>query len=168
MLRVDQVDKVEVGRFYLAPTVKHRFGLFVRDWPIIGPLHEDKEVIGLGAYHYHFDFRFLDNDVMNWMIKRFGYEHKFVLSQHSLEDPLQFQPVIYKRRKCRREFNRWPVEMVPWYPALVEKYKDQHLGPAMICPHKGASLKGVQVKDGCVQCPLHGLIWDVKTGEMVS
>lgn len=32
------------------------------------------------------------------------------------------------------------------------------------CPHQGASLAGGKVQDGAVQCPAHGLRFDLATG----
>ena len=28
-------------------------------WPVIGPLHEDHEIIGFNDYHFHLDLRFI-------------------------------------------------------------------------------------------------------------
>jgi len=82
----------------------------------------------------------------------------------SYDDPLG--PVVYRRRKCRREMPIHPeAELCSWLRnmKLPDAYQDHVLGADMICPHKGASLKGLPVDDGCVVCPLHGLRWNLQT-----
>ena len=42
------------------------------------------------------------------------------------------------------------------------------LKAGLICPHKGADLSTFEPDErDCVTCPLHGLTWNVRTGELV-
>lgn len=34
-------------------------GTVPRWWPVLGPLHDDREILGLVHEHYHVDYRFL-------------------------------------------------------------------------------------------------------------
>jgi nitrite reductase/ring-hydroxylating ferredoxin subunit len=36
---------------------------------------------------------------------------------------------------------------------------------ATVCPHWLGPLTGVAVEDGCVRCPWHGFLFDVRSGE---
>ena len=54
----------------------------------------------------------------------------------------------------------------PWYEKLAASVQDKPLGPRRICPHKGADLSRMPVRDGCVTCPLHGLRFDAETGRV--
>ncbi|MCY4364605.1 MAG: Rieske 2Fe-2S domain-containing protein [Chloroflexi bacterium] len=38
--------------------------------------------------------------------------------------------------------------------------------PYMKCPHRGTDLRGLEVRNGKVTCPLHGLSWRLKTGRL--
>jgi hypothetical protein len=65
MKRIIDVEEPQVGERYLVPVVRElRVGprglRIVGDlWvPVIGPLHDDTEIIGLPARHWHVDFRF--------------------------------------------------------------------------------------------------------------
>jgi hypothetical protein len=97
-----------IGRFYSVPTVQAVFNGRIDDWPVIGPAHEDAEVIGFAPIHYHFDFRFFSVDQLAVLG---GYAaHKYVLYQYGGNPELG--PVIYRRRKCRRPMPEFPREVV--------------------------------------------------------
>ncbi|MFY0539938.1 sigma factor-like helix-turn-helix DNA-binding protein [Nannocystis pusilla] len=58
----------ELGRVYLVPCVyidpaAHvgYAGLLKGWWPVIGPRHEDAEIVGFEPMHWHFDYRFLSD-----------------------------------------------------------------------------------------------------------
>ncbi len=37
-----------------------------------------------------------------------------------------------------------------------------------ICTHAYASMSDGYIEDGCIECPLHGAMFDIKTGKAVS
>jgi hypothetical protein len=58
MKRVSEItDEPVVGKFYMVPCV-----WYYGEWmPVIGPRHDDKEVIGFTDKHYHKDVRFVSD-----------------------------------------------------------------------------------------------------------
>lgn len=180
--RIDQVHEPVVGEFYLVPCVYGIWGYRSRRtprwWPIIGPWHEDKALLNFPKHHYHLDIRFLSHfmprEIRNketGNINRVAFEFSLPLQEWAetygwkaqvLPDP------VLKRRKYRRHMPEYPRAAAQWINRLEAAYQDHRLKEGMICPHRGAPLKGLQVdSDGCVTCPLHGLRWCVATGELV-
>ncbi len=172
---VDLAREPVVGKFYLVPTVRGRWCHYENiDWPVLLPCHEDEEHIGFGWLHYHHDPRFFPHRI--WNVRTQG-----------LDDALAYQDVagmplmssdminaeglpkpVWRRRKCLRAMpERNPMRSARWFSNLESAFDGQRLKPGMICPHKGVCLKGVTVIDGVVQCPAHGLRWDVETGALV-
>jgi hypothetical protein len=70
-MRVEPVfkDKLEIGKFYLVPTVYGPLGFRMDYWPVLGPMHDDKEVIGFPLSHYHYDFRFFNSDQWAYVLR---------------------------------------------------------------------------------------------------
>lgn len=168
--RIDQLTQPPViGRHYLVPTVRYPFRGKVNDWPVIGPRHEDAEIIGFPDNHYHLDGRFLSLRQVDLVaIDAPGYDgleygvagRPLCYASNSLH-PDPHPPVIWRRRLCRRHLG-YPTEiaMMLWLPQLIEAYAGHILGPHRICPHRGAPLASIKPDDhGVVTCPLHGLRW---------
>lgn len=58
--RVDRMTAPPViGRFYLVPTVRYVYCGIEADWPVMGPLHDDREHLEFPYFHYHVDARFI-------------------------------------------------------------------------------------------------------------
>lgn len=57
----------EIGRYYEVPTVYGCLGGKFDSYPVLGPAHEDREIIGFKWVHYHFDYRFFNNG--QWRIE---------------------------------------------------------------------------------------------------
>ena len=74
-----------------------------------------------------------------------------------------------RRVMCKAQYPVLPYEGGLWWQhALEAAYADTRLKAGLICPHRGADLSTFQPdKNGCVTCPLHGLQWNVETGELV-
>lgn len=166
-----------IGRFYSVPTVYGPLGGQVGRWPVLGPLHDDRDVIGFEWEHYHYDWRFFSptawDYVIRWATNSSGEfkPHGLVMSDRpDIPCPIRVGPVIYRRRKCYRLMPEFPREFAAkgWLKRLEAAYANQTLKPGLICPHRGASLRGLPVVDGCITCPLHGLRWDVATGRLVA
>lgn len=171
MQRITELEgEPVVGRFYLVPCV---FRPLCGWFPIIGPQHDDSEVIGIPGAHYHYDSRFLSDDQIADLTWGSGLasDPKYVLGTVCWVGGDEYQPT-FKRLKCRREVLEFPLHdpkgrALRWMPKLERAYKDAKLS-CMRCPHRGIPLNGLPVKDGMVTCPGHGLRWNVETGEMVS
>jgi hypothetical protein len=160
--------ELEIGKFYQVPTVRGVLFYQSADWPVLGPMHEDKEIINFPAIHYHLDFRFFNQDQYAW-VKRATNDipQKFVL--HEQPNAEKLGPVIFRRRKCQREYPDFPLkDHRGWLFNLRQKYKKEVMTD-LICPHRGASLRGLPVDEaGCVTCPLHGLRWNLETGRLAA
>lgn len=151
-----EIVPYEVGKKYRVPTIEgHWCGVF-RSWPVIGPLHEDREHIKFDREHYHIDARFLSN---RQMAVGDPFNHPLTLDR-------VVGPVRYVLRKCHRTWPEYPAHKARFLPYLESAYAGERLKPGLACPHKGAPLQGLEVHDGCVTCPLHGLRWCVETGKL--
>lgn len=165
--------ELEIGRFYMVPTVRGPLWERVGDWPVLGSMHEDRDIIGFDWPHYHYDFRFFDARAWSYVMRWCEYEapNGAVMSYRpDIPYCLVPGPVVYRRRRCQRLMPEFPRDkaLKGWLPRLEAAYADATLKPGLICPHRGASLRGLPVDErGCVVCPLHGLKWDLSTGRLV-
>ena len=184
----------EVGKFYKVPCVWASWPYTeprYRWWPVLGPQHEDKETLEFPYQHYHVDFRFLDKAAREDLATPLGPPQAFsaVITSMNIatgnvhpggvtadmptdypstkripEDPSWFR---VRRLKCKAQWPDYPRSTVWWIHDLEHSYQGQKLRQGRYCLHKGTDL-GTIIPDGdVVTCPLHGLRWNVRTGEMV-
>lgn len=58
MKRIEDVKSPEVGKFYLVRCIDHPNVKGNHRWlPVIGPWHEDAEIVGFSDHHFHYDWR---------------------------------------------------------------------------------------------------------------
>lgn len=169
----------EVGKFYMVPCIKttakcaYGSGEFV---PVIGPEHRDVEFINFPHSHWHVDWRFASTRTF----KRARYDalrpashvYAVVLQRWGWGDPqynwqLVEGEVVMKRMKCKRELPPYPHKEARWLPKLEAAFAKACM-TGMVCPHKGLPLEGCAMDGDVVQCPGHGLRWNIKTGELVA
>ena len=166
-----KIEAYTIGRYYLVPVVRGNWLGREGDWPVLGPLHDDTEYIGFDIKHFHVDARFLSDKIWQATDDKIKFIHSvFNRPLHAgLGDgeDSTLEPLGLRRLLCRRAWPRYPREKAKWLPALPAAYADHSIFPAMVCPHRGASLNGLRVSGGCVTCPLHGLRWNVETGKVV-
>ena len=177
MQRIDELTSPpKIGRFYLVPTVDYIWLEVADRWPIIGPKHSDKQIIDFPYQHYHVDGRFLSPKQVRRVYSR-EKSLEFTLAVYPLcqyrrnrvhiadFDVFPHPEPVWRRRKCQRHLE-YPTWASHWQVPLEEAYKSYSLIDG-ICPHRGAYI-GNMVPDhhGAITCPLHGLRWDLKTGEM--
>jgi hypothetical protein len=187
MQRVDELTEPPiVGQYYMVPTARELWLNKMSDWPILLPFHEDTEIIKFKWDHAHLDRRFMTprqyayaaGDRAFFSTKRIidGMPMSRYASDHDLtrgRDPVRPRPrVVWRRRKCYRKMTPHVVRETNepnWLTELEAAYANCHLKPGMICPHRGAHLGSMPVDaEGNVVCPMHGLKWNVATGEMVA
>lgn len=153
----------EVGRRYRVPTVRGYIFRKLRDWPVIGPLHEDADIIGYAPLHYHIDWRFVpDRDLppARWSL------YAIVMNESPLNRSLEEQRPVVRLRLCRRTWAPYPRDKATWLPQLEAKYAGCALKGA-VCPHRGLPLDSCPAdENGIVTCPGHGLRWDINTGKL--
>lgn len=160
-----------IGQAYLANAIKHQ-----DLWhPIIGNLHTDPEFTGQQAAtikHYHVDMRLLDDKLWKfWGMN----DNKF------LNSPYGFFPAVGILNESLTEKDERPFVCQRSFPDyrkvhlhtngmqdVESKFKDHIIKlDKPICPHHGAPLGNVPIRDGVLTCPLHGLNWCSKTGKLL-
>jgi nitrite reductase/ring-hydroxylating ferredoxin subunit len=53
-------------------------------------------------------------------------------------------------------------------PIAIFRLKDGYFAIEDICSHEEASLSEGEIEDGKVECPMHGAIFDIKTGKNLT
>lgn len=153
--------------------------------PIYGPPHKDLHVLKVGSpgpTHYHVDTRFLTkaqaakldsakNRNMNICAR--------IIMDRSRDKVLPEMQFEVKELECvatqpvmaARTVNDFTNESAyQTYCRFTSCLENDFAGAKMVnmvCPHQGMSLSGCPVVGGLVQCPLHGLKWNIKTGNLV-
>ncbi len=161
-----------VGTFHRVPCVTQMFGVTIRRhyypagtvWPVISGAHEDREIIGFAAVHYHIDWRFVGKrNFQRSIIRDVGKVWGAVIHEDTLTGP----PVLRKMKYQRNVPWTTDIINVPWLDALEIAHKDARL-KCNTCPHRGISLTGIPADEhGVVVCPGHGLAWTREDGRLV-
>ena len=176
------ITPYKIGQFYQVPCVRWQYCDHYSAWPVLGPRHEDGKLIGFSDEHYHVDFRFLSSGqrrvVDRWSVvsrisgvfkypihrlRKYGSEELLVMPFASIDPPTE--PEIHRRR-CNYAYPEYPRGIAHFSKRLEDAYACASM-KAGKCPHQGAPLDGLEVSDGVVTCPLHGLRWNVETGALV-
>lgn len=175
----------EIGKSYSVPCVQgagNKYdGIFHREWiPVMGPEHSDAEIIGFPYRHWHVDWRFAsarvfaraknqhvirnaDCDVYNYVLQHYGTTN--MAEDHNMPFVATGE-VVVRRVRCRRQFPSYPAQRATWLKKLENKFASACMKD-MVCPHRGLPLEGCQRDGDVVQCPGHGLRWNVITGALV-
>lgn len=154
----------EIGKHYYVPCLKFKF-----QWiPIIGEMHTDPE-IGNFKSHYHVDYRFMTKAHQSKAFKSNVDGTKiFVIV---VEKPPQIR---LRRLKCYSNFT--PIQKgeeslignitFESFEKMMSKAKVIIKDGCKFCPHKNMPLDACIVKDNIVECPGHGLLWNLKTRKL--
>ena len=176
------------GKFYRRPCIRTVWPGepdSPRWLPILGPLHEDREIINFPAHHYHVDFRFLhqrDRESDQLLVHQIHPVYLLTVTTatpvgagfdrirlHQLPNA-QFPAETYlstRKRRFSGAYPPYPNQQAPWLEQLHHAYQDAVLKDNLVCPHRGADLSGLQPdQDNCLTCPLHGLRWSLSTGQL--
>lgn len=154
-----------VGETYLVPCVKIYDGWVA----VIGPWHEDANLIGFPKYHYHQDVRFLTAERLVSLGDR---EVSVSLEEYAMIRVITTESILERPMLRRRRMPDFPLvvrkEPLPWFRKLEEEYKDVRLKSCLTCPHRGMKLANLpRDEEGNVVCNGHGLKWNLETGQMV-
>lgn len=169
----------EIGKFYKVPCVRGQWHNVTHDWPVMGLLHSDAEIIKFPEPHYHIDWRFVRQPFVGEEDGLYVFRRGRSVLQENYSTPLTVgsrinvaglpAPVL-RRRKCQRLHDLpfdLSVALKSWVPKLEEKYAGCKLAAGHVCPHRGFDLSHEPVNaDGTITCPLHGLRWNAATGEL--
>lgn len=170
-----------IGQFYMVPCARHEDTR--KPMPVLGRAHSDPE-LRLAARHYHYDLRFFTDEDIYELV---GTVESPPSSRFSLTDAAMIRvltvaihptnveaEVKCRRLLCRRPMPGFPVLDRAGSPSPVATTLEPIYAPRRVdlakpvCSHKRFPLSGLpQDADGCVVCPLHGLRWNLTTGEMV-
>lgn len=181
--RIEDVEHPAIGRFYEVPCVEWRRVATYPDggeiqfrptrpiWcedimPVLGPLHDDKEIIGFPEDHWHVDWRFVSQRVFK--IASYGREDGDASrSARVISLKNSTGSVIRKWLKMKRIHVLFPgfTEHFknPWLRKLEAKYAGRSL-KCGVCPHRGISLANAPLEAGLLVCPGHGLAFHPATG----
>lgn len=178
-MRVEDAKEVEIGRTYELPHVVWchsaaiTYGrpawvprsLFI---PILGGLHEDREIIGFPDDHWHIDWRFVPETSWRAIGKLYSRErdHNTTAAYRVISEKNTTGIIFRKKRKCLRSHITFP-SIGQWHEKLEETYASARM-KCMTCPHRGISLIGSPAVNGALICPGHGLAWSAKTGAMIT
>ncbi len=167
---------MQVGQSYEVPCIKYSVG-GKRLWvPILGDRHADPELSNPRP-HYHIDVRFCTDALLKLLFPK-GYKSENVRVM-SAPDGVWI-PVRNMRLKCQRRFELVRSYTFPHcgsvndvdysdFEGWFEDVKVEEQDGCKRCPHKGMSLDGAtEVSPGVVECPGHGLTWDMTTGKLVK
>lgn len=183
MQRVDEMQAAPVpGKFYLVPTLQYEWHGMTGVWPVLGPKHEDREIINFPHAHYHLDGRFLtkrQRDFAAWGVYTFEVQMAGKPIMQGAGMP-ELPSVVYRRRKCWTPRVKYVTETTydldrrertHWIYDLREAFQGRHLiksACGVVCPHRGAHLGSIPPDaHGVITCPLHGLRFNANTGESV-
>ena len=171
--RLDQLKRpVEIGRYYLVPTVRAEWSGRLLDWPVIGPKHNDRHCLNFDHDHYHIDPRFVSEPGSGWNFW-YSVQAQPIMSRGTL-NPGGLPKPEWRRRLCRRHRNpdvegliaktikhekTWGCHYSEWVGRTARR--DER---GLICPHRNVSLADHAAINGVVICPLHLLKIDVETG----
>lgn len=159
-----------VGRFYRVRCVMNS-GIW---FPVLGPWHDDKEIIGFEQEHFHFDMRFATKrNLQHWRTHRSHVLDDEEFCQRSMARVVVlFTDEAVMVRKCLRAQHDFPMRTLDGNSNYMQaKLEQGYAGKRMTCatcPHRGFRLDQLPQKNGVVVCPGHGLAWNMQTGEMVS
>lgn len=174
----DLREPPKVGHFYMVPAIEYTWMGKLGMWPVVGPLHDDREFFNFRHLHYHLDLRFLT--ASQWKLaQRNGYRRLGVNAFASdaelaagsqplcrLDDPLPRGRPALIRRRCRLSERVYAYPNADPVKALNAKFA-QEVGAAqpirrsdgrLLCPHRKVDLSTYRPDaHGIVICPLHGL-----------
>lgn len=173
--RIDELSVPPVvGERYLVPTIRYKWFGEVAAWPVIGPKHDDLEIINFAAPHYHVDGRFLTRAQARKAHRYYFRGVSLALASAPIHVNLgsdeSLPALVWRTRVCFTASVAYPDEIArrAWLPRLESYYQADNLragSGGWVCPHRGAPLGSMLPDDdGCITCPLHGLRWHAETG----
>jgi hypothetical protein len=173
-MKLQRVDRLKeppiVGQHYLVPLVPGEWNHMIRDWPVIGLKHDDKEFLDFQWKHYHLDYRFV-------RLRRTFLRDVHSTPLHGAETVnrhVDWQPLgklFYGRRKCLREQHVFIGPDGDKMKKLNDGFKGRICPKGkrgFVCPHQQFPLGSTPAINGVITCPLHGLQINADTGMILG
>lgn len=163
-----------VGRYYFVPVVIAKWHSLIESWPVMGPPHTDIEFFNFAHEHYHIDGRFLTKRQIKVVEECAPWREPIAeLQAAPLHDGFlgKLPKATLTKRRCisvhlpYAHGEKKPIQDLRKHYAGAQC---EHGKGGWICPHRKASLGSVQIIDGIITCPLHGLQFDAVTGVALS
>lgn len=160
MTKIEDCTNPIIGEHYLVRCV-----LVKGIWrPVFDKSHCDNPKHALPEEHYHQDWRFVLEEHI--LAQRLVFSD---ISLHTSKNVEYYAPIMksnvedeqYKEREYFRHFEKFYGFLQLRADFKKAKMKN------MICPHHKTNLKSCRIINGIVQCPQHGLKWNVKTGDLL-
>jgi hypothetical protein len=160
----------QLGKFYDVPAVRvNTWNGFVGWMPVIGPKHEDGEIVGFPWSHFHVDWRFAPAHTFRSATSGRRRDPSFaygcvIQCPNSYGHKVIEEGPTLKRMKYKRELPEYPVHKAKWMAELEKEFACAKL-IAGKCPHRGVPVDAM-IRDGDVlTCPGHGLRFNAITGQ---
>ncbi|MEG5059149.1 hypothetical protein QUB60_06570 [Microcoleus sp. A2-C5] len=156
---------VQCVKSWCPPSFESRFpGGIIPFWIPILPErpHSDAEILKFEPLHYHFDFRFWHDRLINLFFTDGETGEDWQARVQLACEVIEIKQVV---RLCYRNI---PILSADYnfLPRLEEAYSNCSLLPGNICPHKGYKLLPNTKHPNLGTCPGHGLAFNFKTGQL--
>lgn len=175
------------GRFYMVPVISdYPWHGKRRDWPVLGPRHDDAEIFKFDLPHYHVDVRFLSVRYRRWALNQLWHHRRtgdderdiaLVASAYPLStrgEPVPKGRPMLKKMRCVTASVSTPLLDLSQAKSVRAQMEERYGSPAvpvrrpdgrLLCPHRKVDLSQFEPDgDGVVVCPLHGLRVCVRSG----
>jgi hypothetical protein len=160
----------QLGKFYEVPAVLVNVWNGFRGWiPVIGPKHEDAEIVGFPYTHFHIDWLFASARTFNNACRSMDQSYVYgsvVQCPDSFGRAVIEEGPTPRRMKYKRELPEYPVNKAKWIPALEKEFSCAKL-VAGKCPHRGIPVAAMLREGDVLTCPGHGLRFNAITGELM-
>jgi hypothetical protein len=161
----------EVGTFYRVPAVKvnnwHRFEGWI---PVVGPMHEDAEIVHFPWQHFHVDWRFASARLWAYFKDRRAIGGHFgwpIQTPNNDGTQVILAGPEPRRMTYKRDPGAFPANITRWQKPLREKFACAKLINGT-CPHRGIPVSAMHREGDILTCPGHGLKWHAITGDAVQ
>jgi len=167
-------EPMVIGKRYTVRAVRvDRWRFEFSGWlPIVGPAHEDAEIVNFPWQHYHIDWRFAPKRVFkaaSWRGPKMVYASPCMLND-TAGKPIVVEGPVLRRMTYKREPPPFPRSELG---ELVKGSRPDQLRAKFACarlidgkcPHRGIPVSAMRREGDILECPGHGLRWNEITGE---
>jgi hypothetical protein len=164
---------VVAGKYYNVPCAVWPFktrNYHPKFIPLLGTVHEDRDIVKFNPWHIHVDTRFLTMKL--YQQEAVALARPFSLTTHWPNSDILLKEasanLVLRKTKARRANPpEWPRRSSYWLPALESTYANASAACG-VCPHRQIPLSaGLDMGNGVTQCPGHGLCWD-RNGKLIK
>lgn len=164
-----------VGETYLVPVVDGTNGQGkVFTVPVIGQVHNDKDIGAADMDHIHVDRRFASADELEragWPRDNLDNTNAVPVVGFMTEWEIREEPRVCVSQDFpqARSFKAGSDHLLAYEVRKLRGKGVTHLNMACkVCPHKGTRLDNVKPQCGVIICPAHGMEFDAYTGEILQ